>query len=218
MKQFVVGSALLMLVWSLSTGYTDSHVAVSPQPITGVQNAAFEQFFGDTFPPPAYVVFCQTYTLDCRPQGAFTDRIQRTGPKFIELKKVNDQVNATVVPMPDLEHYGKRDWWAYPVDNKGDCEDYVLEKRRRLIARGWPQSTLLITVVRDESNDGHAVLTVRTNEGDLILDNKRGEIVSWADTPYTFIKAQSQRNPLLWVSLLPPNFTPQPVVSASNSH
>ena len=116
------------------------------------------------------------------------------------------------------EHYGKIDWWTYPVDNKGDCEDYVLEKRRRLIEHGWLESTLLITVVRDENNEGHAVLTVRTDEGDLILDNKRNDIASWAETPYTFVKAQSQRDPLHWVSLLPPNFTPQPTVSASNSH
>ena len=119
--------------------------------------------------------------------------------------------------MSDLEHYGKLDWWTYPDDKKGDCEDYVLEKRRRLIERGWPESTLLITVVRDESNEGHAVLTVRTDEGDLILDNKRDDVVSWADTAYTFVKAQSQRDPLHWVSLLPPNFTPQPTVSALNS-
>jgi predicted transglutaminase-like cysteine proteinase len=122
-----------------------------------------------------------------------------------------------VIPMSDLEHYGKLDWWTYPDDKKGDCEDYVLEKRRRLIERGWPESTLLITVVRDESNEGHAVLTVRTDEGDLILDNKRDDVVSWADTAYTFVKAQSQRDPLHWVSLLPPNFTPQPTVSALNS-
>ena len=81
---------------------------------------------------------------------------------------------------------------------------------------GWPESTLLITVVRDENNEGHAVLTVRTDDGDFVLDNQRREIVRWADAPYVFIKAQSQRNPLLWVSLVPPDFVPQPV-SASNS-
>jgi predicted transglutaminase-like cysteine proteinase len=216
MKHFVVGSALLMFVSSLPTGATNDHT-ISLQPTAGVQKAAFEQLYGDALPPTAYVVFCQIHKIDCRPQGPFADRIQLTAAKFAELKQVNDQVNTTVVPMTDLEHYGKVDWWAYPVDNKGDCEDYVLEKRRRLIARDWPESTLLITVVRDENNEGHAVLTARTDEGDLILDNKRREIVRWADTPYTFIKEQSQRNPLLWVSLLP-DFAPQPVVSASNSH
>jgi predicted transglutaminase-like cysteine proteinase len=207
MKQFVVGSALLMFVWSLPTRATNDHHTISLEPTAGVHKAAFEQFFGDTLPPMGYVQFCELHKSDCRPSGTFADRIQLTDRKFAELTNVNNQVNTTVVPMSDLEHYGKIDWWTYPVDNKGDCEEH-----------GWLESTLLITVVRDENNEGHAVLTVRTDEGDLILDNKRNEIVSWADTPYTFVKAQSQRDPLHWVSLLPPNFAPQPTVSASNSH
>ena len=216
MKQFVVGLALLMFVWSLPTGATDDHIAVFPQPTAGVQKAAFEQFYGDTLPPLGYVTFCQLHKLDCRPKGPFADRIQLTPAKLSELKQVNDQVNTTVAPMTDLEHYGKVDWWTYPVDGKGDCEDYVLEKRRQLIARGWPESTLLITVVRDENNEGHAILTVRTDEGDFVLDNKRRDVVRWADTPYVFVKEQSQRNPLHWLSLVPPDSAQQPV-TASNS-
>ncbi len=65
----------------------------------------------------------------------------------------------------------------------------MLLKRRTLIQHGFPESTLLITVVRDENNEGHAVLTVRTDQGDFILDNKRRDVVRWADTPYTFVKA-----------------------------
>jgi predicted transglutaminase-like cysteine proteinase len=216
MKQFVVGSALLMFAWSLPTGAPDDHIAALPQPTTGVQKTAFEQFYGDTLPPLGYVTFCQLHKLDCRPRGPFADRMQLTAARLSELKQVNDQVNTTVTPMTDLEHYGKVDWWTYPVDGKGDCEDYVLEKRRRLIARGWPESTLLITVVRDEDNEGHAILTVRTDKGDFVLDNKRREIVRWGGTPYVFIKEQSQRNPLLWVSLVPPDSASQPV-TASNS-
>jgi len=94
----------------------------------------------------------------------------------------------------------------------------VLLKRRILIERGFPESTLLITVVRDENDEGHAVLTVRTDKGDFVLDNKRREVMRWADTPYTFIKRQSERNPLVWISLLPPETAPQTAVSASNSH
>jgi len=217
MKQFVVGLALLMFVWSLPTRATDDHVEFLQQPIAVVQKAAFEQFYGDTLPPLGYVTFCQLHKPDCRPMGPFADRSQLTPARLAELKQVNDQVNTTVVPMTDLEHYGKIDWWTYPVDGKGDCEDYVLEKRRQLIARGWPESTLLITVVRDENNEGHAILTVRTDKGDLILDNKRRDIMRWSDTPYIFIKEQSQRNPLLWVSLVPPDTASQPV-TASNGH
>ncbi len=216
MKQFMVGSALLMFVWSLPNGATNDFVMTSPQSSGSVEKVTFEQFYGDTLPPIGYVTFCQIHKRDCRLKGRFTDRIQLTPARLSELKRVNDQVNTAVVPVTDLEHYGKVDWWTYPADGKGDCEDYALEKRRRLIALGWPESTLLITVVRDENNEGHAILTVRSDEGDFILDNQLREILHWADTPYVFIKEQSQRNPLLWVSLVPPDPAPQPV-TASNS-
>ncbi len=65
----------------------------------------------------------------------------------------------------------------------------MLLKRRTLIEHGYPESTLLITVVRDENNEGHAVLTVRTDQGDFVLDNKRREVMRWADTPYTYRQA-----------------------------
>ena len=86
----------------------------------------------------------------------------------------------------------------------------MLLKRRMLIERGWPESTLLITVVRDENNEGHAVLTARTDIGDLVLDNKRKEVLRWTDTPYTFVKQQSDRNPLVWSSLMPPSSETSP--------
>jgi len=183
-----------------------------------VQKIAFLRSFGDSLPPIGYVQFCQLHEADCRPGLVFADRIQLTDAKFRAIEDVNREVNIDVQPETDLEHYGKAEWWAYPDDKKGDCEDYVLEKRRDLIQRGFPESALLITVVRDENNEGHAVLTVRTDEGDFVLDNKRREVVRWADTPYTFIKQQSERNPLVWTSLLPPDTAPQPVVAATNKH
>ena len=138
-------------------------------------------------------------------------------PRIAELERINDHVNDAVSPVTDLDLYGKVEVWTYP-SGKGDCEDYVLLKRRMLIERGWPDSTLLITVVRDENNEGHAVLTVRTDRGDLVLDNKRRQVTRWNETPYTFIKRQSERDPLVWTSLLPPSGMPQPAVSASNRH
>jgi predicted transglutaminase-like cysteine proteinase len=131
---------------------------------------------------------------------------------------VNRYVNAAIAPVTDQDLYGKVEVWTYPTAGKGDCEDYVLLKRRMLIQRGWPESTLLITVVRDENNEGHAVLTARTDQGDLVLDNKRQEIVAWTKTGYIFIKQQSNRNPLVWTSLLPPDEAPQTAVSASNGN
>jgi len=215
-KQFVVGSAFLMFVSSLSGNITNDHaINLMPSPQAKVQKIAFMSSFGDTLPPIGYVNFCREHESECRPAERFADRIQLTAAKFQEIVRVNDTVNTDVAPVTDLELYGQPEVWAYP-SSKGDCEDYVLLKRRLLAARGFPESTLLITVVRDENNEGHAVLTVRTDRGDLILDNKRREVMRWADTPYTFVKRQSERNPLVWISLLPPETAPQTTVSASN--
>ncbi len=219
MKQFVVGSAFLMFVSSMSVDASNNHaINLDPSPQVKVQKIAFMSSFGDTLPPIGYVNFCRDHDAECRPARRFTDRIQLTVSKFDEIKEVNDAVNTAVAPITDFELYGTAEMWAYPSGNKGDCEDYVLLKRRLLAQRGFPESTLLITVVRDENNEGHAVLTVRTDRGDLVLDNKRREIMRWAETPYTFVKRQSERNPLVWISLLPPETAPQTVVSASNSN
>jgi predicted transglutaminase-like cysteine proteinase len=218
MKQFVLGSAFLMFISSLPADSTNDHAISVAAPKLEVQKVAFLPAFGDTLPPIGYVNFCREHQADCQPERKFADRVQLTSAKFRELDQVNTAVNTRVQPVTDLELYGKVEYWTYPTKNKGDCEDYVLEKQRELLERGWPESTLLITVVRDENNEGHAVLTVRTDKGDLVLDNKRRDIMLFANTPYTYIKRQSERNPLVWISLLPPDSAPQTAVSASNSH
>jgi predicted transglutaminase-like cysteine proteinase len=216
MRQFFLGSAMLMFISSLPAEATNEHT-IPLEPKARVEKAVFMQEFSETLPPVGYVVFCHEHEADCRYSGPFADLVQLTPDKIAALEQVNRTVNTSVSPVTDLELYGKAEVWAYPKD-KGDCEDYVLLKRRMLIERGWPESTLLITVVRDENNEGHAVLTVRTDAGDLVLDNKRQAIVRYNETPYTFIKRQSERNPLVWISLLPPDQMPQPAVSASYNH
>ncbi|MHA1517660.1 MAG: transglutaminase-like cysteine peptidase [Alphaproteobacteria bacterium] len=214
MKHFVLGTAFLMFISSLPADATNND-AIMLEPQHEPPKVAFLKSFGDTLPPIGYVNFCRERAAECRPPDRFADQVQLTAAKFAELKEVNQSVNDAVAPVTDLDLYGKVEVWTYPV-KQGDCEDYVLLKRRILIERGWPESTLLITVVREETNDGHAVLTVRTDRGDLVLDNKQSEVMAWADTPYTFVKRQSTRNPLVWISLLPTNLAPQPAVSASN--
>jgi predicted transglutaminase-like cysteine proteinase len=95
--------------------------------------------------------------------------------------------------------------WSYPDDGYGDCEDYVLLKRRMLLQAGWPREALLITVVRDKKDEGHAVLTVKTDKGDFILDNQAENVALWSDTGYRFVKRQSQTDPNVWVSLGDPH-------------
>jgi predicted transglutaminase-like cysteine proteinase len=109
--------------------------------------------------------------------------------------------------MTDMDHWGVVERWNYPEDGYGDCEDYVLLKRRLLIQRGWPREALLVTVVLDNEGVGHAVLTVTTDKGDYVLDNKREDVLLWSKTGYGFVKRQSQSDPNIWVSLIDPQST-----------
>jgi predicted transglutaminase-like cysteine proteinase len=95
-------------------------------------------------------------------------------------------------------------WWRYPDDGAGACHSYALLKRRMLMQAGWPRSALLMTVVREANGEGHAVLTVKTNKGEFILDNLSQNILLWSETPYHYIKRQSQTDPNVWVSLSDP--------------
>ena len=70
-----------------------------------------------------------------------------------------------------------------------------------LIQSGWPRETLLVTVVSDKQDEGHAVLTVTTNKSDYVLDNQNEDILLWSETGYRFVKRQSPSDPNVWVSL-----------------
>ena len=117
-----------------------------------------------------------------------------------ELQYVSWHVNRKIAPASDMEVYGEIEYWAIPR-TRGDCEDYALLKRKILMARGWPAHALLMTVVRDEKGEGHAVLTARTQQGDFVLDNKVDEVKVWYRTPYEYVMRQSYLDPMLWMAL-----------------
>lgn len=159
-------------------------------------------------PPIGWVQLCQDRPWECRVEPMEARDVDLTSDALRELERVNRHVNDRIKPMTDLEQYGVIEKWAYPESGYGDCEDYVLLKRRMLLQLGWPRSALLITVVRDKKGDGHSVLTVRTNRGELILDNQVDQILPWAETGYRYTKRQSQHDPNIWVSLGDPRPTP----------
>ena len=156
--------------------------------------------YGRSLPPIGFVSFCARNPEDCRPTAVRPVRLGMTPERWGLLHQVNSYVNGLIAPVSDSDLFGQLEYWTYPVD-AGDCEDYVLLKKRYLEALGFSPTALLITVVLDEKNEGHAVLTVVTAEGDFILDNRRNEIRQWSDLKYTYLKRQSQRDPRVWVSL-----------------
>ena len=150
----------------------------------------------------AWVDFCNRFERECTVDTREPDMIKLTPSVWKTLNEVNRAVNSEVSSVTDLEHWGVVDRWDFAVDALGDCEDYQLLKRRRLIQSGLPRRAMLMTVVLDEHNEGHAVLMVRTDRGDIILDNKRDAVLQWQATGYTFIKRESQAD-TAWVSLAP---------------
>ncbi len=164
------------------------------------QPGAFTMAQGRTLPPIGFVDFCARHAEECRPLGGRVRQARLTAARMDLLRQVNAFVNRKIAPVTDQELYNRAEVWEYPT-NAGDCEDYVLLKKRYLEGLGFPAETLLITVVLDEEGAGHAVLIARTSRGDLVLDNRRERILPWYRTGYRFLKRQSQTDPGKWVSL-----------------
>jgi predicted transglutaminase-like cysteine proteinase len=187
MKRWIAAAAFVVSSIASTTAMT----ANSP---------VYAKEFGRSLPPVGFVKFCVSNPGECKGVGRRVSRIAATPAAWNQLFKINAAVNAEIAPMSDDELYGVPEFWTYPV-NAGDCEDYLLLKKRELEARGFDSGALLITVVLDEKNEGHAVLTVATDRGDYVLDNRRNDILLWKDTGYTFLKRQSQQDPRAWVAL-----------------
>lgn len=146
--------------------------------------------------PDGAVALCQTYPWACagRP-GA-----DAPAAALLEVAAyINRKANAAIPAISDQAQYGRAEHWALPGDLGGDCEDYVLYKKRALIAAGVPARSLLIAVVLDRRDSPHAVLILRTEAGDHVLDNVTDRILPWARTGYTFISMQDPDNPARWV-------------------
>jgi predicted transglutaminase-like cysteine proteinase len=200
MKRNILGAAILSL--GLAAG-TTAEADTSAITVGQDANSPYMRIYGRSLPPIGHIGFCKQNPADCERIGPKRAKMELSFKRKTDLRTVNDLVNRMVHPVSDMSLYGLLEHWTYPT-GKGDCEDYVLLKQRLLIERGWPASSLLITVVRDENNEGHAVLTARTSKGDFLLDNKRGEIMTWNDTLYNFVKRQSARDPKVWMSLTRP--------------
>jgi len=193
-RNIVLVAALLLPVGAQATSATTQNVPDRVSP--------FMRIYGHAPAPHGFVRFCEARPQECVSSGKADQRINATPERLAELDRVNRAVNTEIEPATDLEIYGVDEYWTLPV-TRGDCEDYALLKRHRLMKLGWPASALLMTVVKDEKGEGHAILTARTLQGDFILDNKIDAVRPWSRTPYEFVMRQSYIDPRVWVFLDP---------------
>lgn len=158
---------------------------------------------GPTSQPIGHYDFCKRYPAQCAIKSHAAP-LHFTTAFWQHIVKVNNDINHSVKPMTDEQIYGKDEYWTYPDKGLGDCEDYALDKQRKLMQEGIPAADLLLTVVRKSDGEGHAVLTLRTDGGDFILDNMTDKVLDWADTGYSYLKRQSDTDSGRWVSIEAP--------------
>lgn len=151
-------------------------------------------------PITGWIRFCEQNPAECTVDPDEPATIELTTKDWQILNRINQQVNAAIKAKTDFDHWGVEDIWDFAEDGYGDCEDYQLVKRRKLVEAGYPRRALRMTVVIDEEGAGHAVMMVRTNRGDFILDNKRNAILPWHKTGYTYIKREGDEG-TTWASL-----------------
>ena len=176
-------------------------LGMQTQASAGGERVLYASLGDTTRAPIGWVEFCLENPEECGGGAAEPRDVVMSQTAWRDLLKVNRWVNETVKPITDMDHWGVIEKWSLPSDGYGDCEDYVLLKRKMLIDGGWPRQALLITVVRDRQGEGHAVLTVKSDKGEFILDNENENVVAWTETGYRFVKRQSQSDPNVWVSL-----------------
>ena len=191
-------SKTILAVSIVLTGMT---LLSAPAAIAASERSTFISIGPEARPPIGWVQFCNDNASECDVQGSGARDVVLNAKAWSDLVRINRWANDNIKPVTDLEHWGVVERWDYPKDGLGDCEDYVLLKRQMLVKAGWPRSALLVTVVRDKKGDGHAVLMVKTDKGEFILDNQNESIVTWTESGYRFVKRQSQNNPNAWVAL-----------------
>ncbi|MFH6782055.1 MULTISPECIES: transglutaminase-like cysteine peptidase [Methylobacterium] len=169
-------------------------LAALPMPSAGAPD------LGQARPIAGWVEFCARYASECAVDPSEPAQVTLTPRLWQAVTGINRQVNTSLRAVTDMDHWGVPDRWDLAEDGSGDCEDFQLLKRKLLAQAGLPRRAMRMTVVIDEKGEGHAVLMLRTDRGDLVLDNKTSAVLPWHKTGYTFIKRESQ-TATAWVSL-----------------
>ena len=152
-------------------------------------------------PPPGFFDFCQRLPEECKRVAATPAVVELTPERRGELERVQSDVNRRITAVEDIDQYGWREHWTYPTSGSGDCEDFALEKRRALIAAGWPAQALFLAVARIPSGKAHTVLVAATSDGDFVLDNLKSAVMPWQRLPYAWKIRQSAASPARWYNI-----------------
>jgi predicted transglutaminase-like cysteine proteinase len=141
--------------------------------------------------PLSMQYFCAQNKSECA--GGGRGQVTMSPNLMAVLKQINSHVNRTIRPERDTADV----WELNPTS--GDCEDYVLSKRSALIRQGVSAGALRIAYTHTRRGEPHAVLVVRTSEGDYVLDNLNNSVKTLRASGYN-IRSMSSPNPTNWTA------------------
>lgn len=148
----------------------------------------------ETSRPYGHVEYCSRNASDCRSRSASS---KLPAVSLTVLKRVNVSVNHAIKPQADLQTFGRKEYWTSRT-RKGDCEDYALAKRAKLLRQGFKSSQLLLTMGHN-GLEAHTVLIVRTRDGDFVLDNMTDDVKTVQSAGMSFRKIQSPDHGGRWL-------------------
>lgn len=141
--------------------------------------------------PLSMQFFCAKNRSECR--GGGSGQVTMTPNLMAVLEQVNVHVNRAIKPRVDDADL----WKLNPTE--GDCEDYVLSKRSMLIRNGVSAGSLRIAYTHTRRGEPHAVLVVRTSQGDYVLDNLNNSVKTLRSSGYN-IRSMSSSDPTRWTA------------------
>ncbi|MBC7280685.1 transglutaminase-like cysteine peptidase [Hoeflea sp.] len=150
----------------------------------------------ETTRPYGHVEYCSRKPSDCRSRST---RSQLPPARLDVLRGVNVSVNRAIKPVSDQVAFGRKEYWTSKA-RAGDCEDFALAKRARLLSKGFKPSQLLLTMGHN-GTEPHAVLVVRTRDGDYVLDNLDDEVTPVQSARVNFLKIQSPDHGGQWLRI-----------------
>ena len=171
------------------------------KPLIVKPSIAHIQFNVPVLAPMAHTMFCLQYPSDCRVRKIVFrgGAVKLTAERRAELERVNNEVNRAIIPERNVEGLAGEKWLISP--RSGDCNDYAVTKRHKLLVRGWPARALLLSEVVTSWGEHHLVLVVRTQNGDFVADSLTPKIRSWSKAPYQWVRIQSPNSPVFWSSV-----------------
>jgi predicted transglutaminase-like cysteine proteinase len=202
----LVAAAIMAGALSACAGVPDDLSAIPRQSAAApaMSGQSPDMAAGPAKPPSGFVDFCERNPSECPAPHGSPSRIAFTDQSWAMLQDVNISINNSIRPMDDYVHYGVVEYWAVPVDGYGDCEDYVLAKRKMLMLLGLPEPALRISVVLTPGKVRHAVLAVVTDRGDYVLDNLNDDILAAEKTNYSWLERQDPASRTGWVAMNQP--------------